>query len=364
MYRVKIHGAGSVGNHLAHASRKLGWDVHVCDVDPAALERTRYQIYPQRYGAWDEAIKLLTSDKAPVGGYDIIFVGTPPTSHLDLALAALQEKPKALHIEKPLCPPDLTRTQALYDQARSAGVHAFVGYDHVVGRSVVQLEETLAQGSLGKPLTIDVEFREHWGGIFAAHPWLSGVAASYLGFSAQGGGASGEHSHALNLWQHLAHASGAGRVVEVAASMDLVREDGADYDRLCLLNLKTESGLIGRCVQDVITIPHRKWARVQGTAGWGEVHINAEPGADKVTVQPSGQGRVETLLPKTRPDDFIAELQHMAAVIEGRRSASSIRLERGLDTMLVLVAAHRSVREKRTVRIDYEKGYGPEAIAS
>ena len=43
---VKIFGAGSIGNHLAHASRKIGWDVSICDLDPEALKRTRNEIYP------------------------------------------------------------------------------------------------------------------------------------------------------------------------------------------------------------------------------------------------------------------------------------------------------------------------------
>ena len=41
MFNVKIFGAGSIGNHLAHASRSLGWNVTICDVDQAALDRTR-----------------------------------------------------------------------------------------------------------------------------------------------------------------------------------------------------------------------------------------------------------------------------------------------------------------------------------
>ena len=41
----------------------------------------------------------------------------------------------------------------------------------------------------GKPLFIDVEFREHWEGIFKAHEWLDGPQDSYLGFSQRGGGA-------------------------------------------------------------------------------------------------------------------------------------------------------------------------------
>ncbi len=362
MYKVKIHGAGSIGNHLANACRVMGWAVDVCDLDRMALDRTRTRIYPQRYGAWDESIRLFPSAEAPKGGYDFIFIGTPPNSHLDLALEALLEKPRALHIEKPLCPPDLSRTPNLHQEAKAGGTAVFVGYNHVVAPSVVKLEEFLKKANMGTVETLDVEFREHWGGIFSAHPWLSGPADSYLGFWAKGGGASGEHSHALNLWQHFAHVIGAGRVVAVDAMMDFVRKDGADYDKICAFHLRTESGLMGRCVQDVVTSPSRKWGRIQGSNGFGEFHINHKPGSDLITLKSGNAEAQDHSFAKTRPDDFIVELKHMAEVLEGRRSTSPISLERGLDTLLVLVAAHRSAWEGRTVRIDYSKGYGPESI--
>ncbi|MBI3899050.1 MAG: Gfo/Idh/MocA family oxidoreductase [Gammaproteobacteria bacterium] len=363
MYKVKIHGAGSIGNHLANACRVLGWEVHICDLDRAALDRTRNQIYPQRYGSWDESIKLFPSNEAPKGGYDLIFIGTPPNSHLDLAMQALQEKPKALLVEKPLCPPDLTRTQELYSAARAGGTRVFVGYNHVVAPSVVKLEEILRQQAIGPIETLDVEFREHWGGIFAAHPWLSGPADTYLGFWTKGGGASGEHSHALNLWQHFAHVVGAGCVVEVSAMMDFVSEGGADYDKVCAFDLRTESGLMGRCVQDVVTAPARKWGRIQGRDGFGEFHINHKPGLDMIVHKHGKADAVEAGFSKTRPDDFIVEMKHIADVLSGKRSDSPVSIERGLETMLALVAAHRSAREGRVVRIDYSKGYGPAAIS-
>ena len=50
--KVKIYGAGSIGNHLAHASRNLNWEVDVCDISKDALRRTKDVIYPQRYGKW------------------------------------------------------------------------------------------------------------------------------------------------------------------------------------------------------------------------------------------------------------------------------------------------------------------------
>lgn len=364
MMKVKILGAGSIGNHLANASRRLGWAVDLCDVDPEALDRARTQIYPSRYSKWDESIRLFSPEAAPKGGYDLIIVGTPPDSHLPLARAAVAEKPRAVLVEKPVCGPDLDGAQALCDEAAAAGVAVFVGYDHVVGRASRLVGDAVAQKAMGEIATIDVEFREHWGGIFNAHPWLAGPWESYLGFWKRGGGASGEHSHAANLWQHFAHLVGAGRIVEVQATLDFVRDDKVDYDRLCLMTLRTENGLLGRCVQDVVTKPPRKWGRIQAENGLVEWWCGREPGVDTVTSVTGDNPPVEQRVTKTRPDDFIEELKHVAAALEGDASASPLTLGRGLDTMLVVAAAHRASETGRRVRIDYDKGYTPAAIVA
>jgi predicted dehydrogenase len=364
MFKVKIFGAGSIGNHLGNAARTLGWAVDICDIDPQALERTRCDIYPVRYGKWDETIRLLESDKAPRGGYDLICVGTPPDSHMKLALAAVDEKPRAVLVEKPACTPDLVHAQELADRAGKNGVAVFVGYDHVVGEAAESVGKLLAQKSAGALETLDVEFREHWGGIFAAHPWLDGPADSYLGYWQRGGGACGEHSHAANLWQYFSHQAGAGRIVEVGAALDYVKQGKMDYDRLCLLNVRTEGGLTGRVVQDVVTRPTRKWGRAQGSAGAIEWICAAEPGKDVVVNAPVSGTADRTEVRKTRPDDFIRELRHIdAALAGGAPEKSPISLERGLETMLVIAAAHRSAQTGRVVRIDHSKGFVPEALS-
>lgn len=358
---VKVLGAGSIGNHMSHAARALGWRVDLCDISQAALTRTRTEIYPGRYGAWDEDIGLFTTDEAPRGEHDLIVVGTPPDSHMDLAIAALAEGPKALLIEKPLCGPGLERAQELFEAGRDSGVRVFVGYDHVVGEAAETVAAIAASGALGPIETMDVEFREHWGGIFAAHPWLDGPGDSYLGHWRRGGGASGEHSHAANLWQSFAHAAGAGRVIKVSAMLDYVSDHTVDYDRICLLTLETESGLIGRVVQDVVTSPPRKWARIQGNESHVEWHCGFKPGCDAVLEGSGGGETARHLIEKTRPDDFIRELRHIAAVVESG-AASPIDLERGLDTMLVIAAAHKSARESRAITINYDSGYSAHAL--
>ncbi len=356
MYRVKVLGAGSIGNHLANASRVMGWPVDIVDTDPKALDRTKNEIYPTRYGSWDEEIGLFLAEEAPKGCYDLIFIGTPPDSHIELALGAVAEKPAAILIEKPVCAPDLLGANDLFVRAKEAGVTCFVGYDHVVGAARLHLNDVIALDEIGEIETLEVEIREHWGGIFGAHPWLDGPKDSYLGYWKRGGGACAEHSHGLNLWQHISLQLGAGRVTEVSASLDYVSTNEIEYDKLCLVNLKTESGLVGRVVQDVVTVPPRKWARVQGSQGSIDWYCGYKPGIDAVLVDKKGYPLAERTFPKTRPDDFVMELKHVESVLK-KSEVSSISVERGLDTMLVIAAAHKSAQEGRAVGVDYNKGY-------
>lgn len=361
MISAKIIGAGSIGNHLAHACRTRGWAVTLCDLDPEALRRTREEIHPARYGAWDAEIRLATPSEVAAERFDVVVVGTPPDVHLGVAMEELQgAAPRLLCIEKPLCPPDLNGCVALRDAAAAAGTRVTVGYNHTLTRHTVLAERWLAENPIGAIATIASMTREHWGGIFGAHPWLAGPKDSYLGFTARGGGALGEHSHAINIWQHFAHVVGAGRIVRVSAMLDVVEEGGARYDRVAQLHVATESGLVGTIVQDVVTRPARKWLRLQGADGSLEWEVKGDH--DALRTELGGTEAEEQRIAKTRPDDFLPEVDHLAALLEADDVASPISLERGLDTMLVIAAALRSHEQGRTIAIDNERGPVLEAL--
>ena len=351
--RAKIVGAGSIGNHLAHALRDHDVAVDLVDADPAALERARDDIYPSRYGAWDRSIGLHLPGDAPRGGYDLIVIGTPPDSHLALADAALDEGCAALLVEKPLATPDLEGLDAFVARAGSSGTRTFVGYTHGVAHATTALVDRIAGGAIGEVLTIDTETREHWGGILRAHPWLPGPEASYLGSWRQGGGALGEHSHGLHLWQQLARASGAGEVSAVTATMDLRRIGDAEHDRIALLDLTTRTGLVGRCVQDVVTAPPSKGARVTGSHGVMELRFEREHGRDVIVTSCPGAAQVVDAFPTVRTDDFGREIAHLLGVLASGEP-SPLDLEHGVATMRVIAAAFGSVRSASTVEVQHE----------
>lgn len=363
MYKVIIYGAGSIGNHLAYACRTKGWDVLMCDIDPAALNRTRESIYPSRYGQWDSTIRLCPLASVPKERFDLAIIGTPPDTHLSLTARAMEHEPKAVLIEKPLCTPSLQGMAELVDLQKRSGVFMFVGYNHVLTENSRRAGQLIRDGVLGEAITISARFREHWGGIFGAHPWLSGPQDSYLGFYERGGGASGEHSHAINIWQHFAHLLGAGRIVEVSAVMDMIDDGTVHYDRICLMQVKTESGLVGDIAQDVVTAPSQKSVRVQGTKGFLEWVVNVDGSHDAVR---SGDGKgmlQEDLIKKTRPDDFKGEIDHLETILAGGDYGNSpLSLQRGVETMMVVAAAHVAHRKKRSVRINYERGYRLESL--
>ncbi len=337
---VKIIGAGSIGNHLSHAARNMGWDVSVTDVSEEALERMSKEIYPSRYGGWDENIKLFRASEEPKGSFDLIIIGTPPDTHLEIALQAMQENPNVLLIEKPLCDPFSPIFKSFKEAVTKSDTKVVVGYNHSVTPSVEYAVKNLNKNVIGEPISLDVEFREDWEGIFKAHPWLEGPHDSYLGFSNRGGGASGEHSHALHLGLYLAESVGLP-----SSPNDFYFEkycpEGKDYDSVALFRSMV-NGKRTNIVQDLIVKPHRKWFRVQGSEGsveWhGVVEIKDGEKGDRVLIESKDKSvQVKDFVMK-RPDYFIPEMKHISGIIDGSISYenSPLNLKFGIDVTDIL----------------------------
>ena len=355
MVSAAIYGAGSSGNHLAYACRQRSWNVTMIDIDQRALERTRELVYPGRYGLWDNKIYLTTD--AGDQAFDAVFIATPPDSHVPVAIRALdRHNPQVLLIEKPLCPPGLEGLSDLRSVCRDRSTISLVGYNHNLAANTLEARQILSAGWVGKPQSIHVRWQEHWGGILMAHPWLSGPSDSYLGYSARGGGACAEHSHAISILQDVARTLGAGRVETVCALMDFNRADGTLYDQTTMIGLRTESGLTGSILQDVVTAPPIKMLRVQGTRGFLEWYVNYESDSDAIVYGGVDDQPIVKRFPKTRADDFLPEIDEIGLLLEEPTSDSPNSLDYGIESALVVAAAHCSAARGEPIRIDYNAG--------
>lgn len=340
--RVKIIGAGSIGNHLAHGCRSLGMSVTLVDIDEKALDRARKIIYPGRYGSWDKDITLSTPAGVAGEDFDVVIVGTPPSTHLEISTAELQtNSPKILLIEKPLSHPSKSEIEVFARLAARTETRVLVGYNQRLKLNTVHFLEKAKSLQLGELKGLRSSMLESWDGILKAHFWMSSEKDSYLARTRQGGGALMEHSHALNLFLYFAKELGQGSVAEVSGKMVWVEREDILYDSESILKLTLESGLVGTVAQDLHTWPPRKEAAASFEGGvlvWGMADS-----ADYVELRTSKGETLEMWnFPKSRPDDFIGELVHLGDILSDPQTDSPIDFRYGLEVMDVILAAFES----------------------
>jgi len=348
---VKVIGAGSIGNHLAHGCRKMGWDVTIVDLSPEALERTKDTIYPSRYGAWDTGITLANPTDVEADSFDIVIVGTPPATHLGVATAELSgTPPKLLLIEKPLSHPDPEAVNSFLAVASRSPTRVLVGYNQRHKPNTQKFLEVAREASLGALTGLSSHMLESWDGILKAHFWMNSEKDSYLAFTDQGGGALLEHSHALNLFLYFAKELGHGSVTEVDASIEWVAHESGRYDRDTRLSLTLESGLIGEVRQDLHTWPAKKEA--VATFENGRLVWTMGDSSDAVSLFAADGTVMETWdFPKTRPDDFRGEISHLEDLLQNPDLPSSLGLAQGLAVMEVALAAMESSDSGSVARV-------------
>ncbi len=353
--KVKIYGAGSAGCHLTHSCRFANMDVVVVDPDPAALDRMKNNIYPSRYGRWDNQIRLSENDLNHTY-WDLVIVATPPKQHLNLATRTIYgQKTKANLIEKPLSLPNLAQILSFRQFIKNSKVKIFIGYNHTLTKNTQLISDFIFKKDFGKLKNINVFFKEHWQGIFAAHPWLKGPEESYLGNISLGGGATCEHSHGLNLFQYISNITNNGPISEISATSSMIKQESLDYDELTQINAVTRSGLSGHIQQDVITYPAIKKAMIQFEKGQIYWAANEPTGFDKTIFTLNGEKETYKIK-KSRSEDFHGEINHIKNVLSDKISyqASPINIKYGINTMLVICAVFKSVSEQKTIRINYD----------
>ena len=143
MTNILIFGAGSIGNHFANASIKLGYNVYVTDISSYALTRMKKEVYPRRYGKWNDKIKLVkyksifNNTELPI--FDLIIIGTPPKTHYKLLTKIIKKLSfQKIMIEKPFSVYGEKINYNLLNKLPK-NKFIFVGYNHSIGDGFLYL---------------------------------------------------------------------------------------------------------------------------------------------------------------------------------------------------------------------------------
>ena len=350
LFSVRIVGAGSIGNHLANGFIAQNFSVEVYDNDVQALRRMKNEVYPSRYGQWDERIRLIEDISLVKNDTDVLVIGTPPEYHLQATLEQLEfNSPKLILIEKPISHPDLSLLPKLQDAINVKNCKILVGYNHRLTPNTQFATEILKAGKIGSIISITSQTRESWNGILKAHPWISDASESYLSSTSRGGGALYEHSHALNLLQYFIDICDLEPISSVQAGLDFVKLGTSEYDRISILTLFNKSGQIFSVVQDFVTNPPLKEILINGTDG--QIIWRTSSNFDEVICHRlNGEIFDHFKIDKKRADDFSAEIAHIKELLSQELKHSTLDYQFAVDTMNIVRAAFES--NERGIRIN------------
>ena len=314
MKKVLIFGSGSIGNHMAYACRRLSLDVFVTDIDIKALERMRYQIYPQRYKKWDNKIKQIQFkqiEKINVF-FDLIIIGTPPETHFSIYDFCLKKiKFNKILIEKPLTNYK-SRSLNLYKK-KFLKKFIFCGYNHSVSKSFQFFLKKFSNEKKNVN-SIIVDWCESWSGILNAHFWMKSPFESYLGNMQKGGGALQEHSHGLHLLILLLKKVGIDLITTNFKSDYICEAKGnLRYDIFSKL-FGYKKKIYFNYNTDLFTFPAKKKITVKSNEKQIEWICNYKNGVDVVKVFRRGLLYYKKTFKKTRSSEFENQIKHILKI--------------------------------------------------
>ena len=302
--KARIFGAGSIGNHLSNALRKLNYAVEVIDIDKNALIRMKEDIYPTRYGSWDENIELKQQPSENI--VDLEIIGTPPDTHAEILIQRInQNKSRYWLVEKPFTTPSKKEISELENIIKAQKDNIFVGYNHSISPAFLELISDLESSE--EPTKISCSWTEHWGGIFNAHPWLNGPNDSYLGFKNRGGGALMEHSHGLHLLILLFDIY---KLEIKNINSTILMDKSLNYDKKTYLSFEfKESEIPSFYTTDVITNEVNKSLNIETKNEAYTVIFGSENGNYDTYIKKNNFIEITKKYKKNRADDFIQEMK-------------------------------------------------------
>jgi myo-inositol 2-dehydrogenase/D-chiro-inositol 1-dehydrogenase len=343
--RLGIVGCGAVvcGRHLPALARVPGIEVlAVADVEPRALEEaaTRFGI-PRRYAT----AQSLAADP----DVEAVAVCTPPATHLEAALAAL-DAGKHLFVEKPLAV-SLDDADRLLERAAVSSQAAVIGFNLRRHRLVRQARGLVREGALGRAHTLVSTFTD---------PLVRRELAPWRSRRGEGGGAVFDRAvHHFDLWRFLLD----DEVAEVSATgrARLRDDDGA------VVTARMRGGAIATAVVlDDTVVRHR--LTIYGTEGAVEIDalrfdgltrmaLEEYPGAPRARLRRLRQRLADprgSLAAIRRGGDFDAAYEHQwrhFADVVRRGAAPDATLADGRAALAIAVAAARSIDSSATERM-------------
>jgi len=185
--RAAVVGLGGIAEeHLSKLRKLEGVEVvGICD-----LSRTLVDAVGERYGVGPgyTSYELMLEEAKP----DVVHVLTPPATHLDLVLAALESGAHAF-VEKPIAP-SLAEYEQMRDAAGSRGLLLVENYNYLFMDVVQRALDLVGSSQVGEAVNLDVSM-----GVSLAGPTYADPEIPHFGHLLPGGALRNFASHPASI---------------------------------------------------------------------------------------------------------------------------------------------------------------------
>lgn len=264
---------------------------------------------------------------------DGVIVANPTALHLAVAVPAA-EAGCCLLLEKPVTDQAGPAAAALRQAAAPVEARTLVGFQFRFHPVLAHIREILAEGVIGRPLSV----RVHWGEYLPGwHPWED-YRRGYAARKDLGGGVVNTLCHPLDYLRWII-----GEIRAVSAHTAHASDLELDVEDVAEILVDFDNGCIGSVHLDYFQRPPAHWLEIN--ASEGQIHWENETASARV-YHASGK-TWETIAPPEgfeRNVLFLEEMRHFIALAGGGVS-SRCDLEDGLRALQITEAVHQSARE-------------------
>lgn len=291
--KVCIVGCGAIADgHVEEVGKIDGVDVvAVCDLEILMAEQLA-----ERFGIggiYDDFDRMLT-ECSP----DVVHITTPPQSHVDLALRAM-DAGAHVYVEKPVAV-NLEDTQRIVEHAERAGRRLTAGHIYQFDPPALALRRLVADGVLGEVTHVDSHFGYNLDGHFGRA--IMGNASHWV-HRLPGNLFQNNISHALAKVVEFMPRSGLDADVNAVGYSRRGQDDafGDARDRVvdelrCILRA---GGVSGYVTFSASARPVAHFAHVYGTRNTARVdYVARTVTLDRAPRLPGALGRVEAAFPQ------------------------------------------------------------------
>ena len=330
---VLIFGAGSIGNHMAYAARKLKLNVYITDIKNVSLVLMKKIIYKKRYGFWDNKIKIIKYENVfnLKKYFDLIIIGTPPESHIETFFKIK----KKLNFNKILIEKPLTNfknnLKIFINEKHLIRNKVFIGYNHSISKSFLFFLKLLKNKNKSELNEINIEWKESWKKIMDAHFWLKRLNKSYISKTRHGGGALHEHSHGLHILILLLKIF---KIKIKKIKKNIFFNKKLKYDESVNIDIIKDNILINYNT-NLISYRVKKKVMVAGNNFSISWINNFKKNYDAVIFNNKNQNKIYKFK-KTRSSEFQNEIKYLLNIKKSNVIKSNLNISSGIEVMKLI----------------------------